>query len=117
MLPFDVKEPSEETLRKYGMRRDHFFTILNRQGGVCAVCRTVPKSGRLNIDHAHVKGWAKMSADDRIKHVRGLLCYWCNKSHVGRGITEEKSERVTAYLRGHRLSPVLDPQPSGDYSF
>lgn len=93
--------PQRGTLRRYGMTALDWLLVLKRQGGVCAVCRKLPANGRLCVDHDHVKGWKKMSAADRKRHVRGLLCFWCNSRYVGRSITLEKAENVVNYLRSH----------------
>lgn len=51
--------------KKYGISLDQFFTMVELQGGVCAICSRVPK--RWSIDHCHSTG-----------KVRGLLCTTCN---------------------------------------
>lgn len=91
--------PSEKTLRKYGLTADDWRALLKRQGGVCAICKTVPLSGRLVIDHEHVPGWAKKPPHERKKYVRGLLCVFDNYRTVGRGATAYKLTNAAAYLR------------------
>lgn len=95
--------PKAETLRKYGLTPADWLAIADRQGYVCAVCRKLPPNGRLCTDHDHVKGWKKMPAAERRKHVRGLLCYFCNHYYVGRAITVEKAKNVHEYLVAHIL--------------
>jgi hypothetical protein len=90
--------PLPITLKKYGLDEAGWLSIFARQNGVCAVCRALPKTGRLCIDHDHAPGWKKMLPEDRVKFVRGLLCFWCNVSFVGRGITVEKARNVVTYL-------------------
>lgn len=51
--------------RHYGMSLEDYDRILDAQGGVCAVCRTTPKT--FHVDHSHATGV-----------VRGLLCGGCN---------------------------------------
>ena len=51
----------------YGMTPEDYETILIRQNGGCAICRT-KSSRRLVVDHCHETGM-----------VRGLLCDACNK--------------------------------------
>ena len=48
------------------------------QGRVCKICKTLPGSGRLCVDHLHIKGFKKMEPLDKRKYVRGLLCFLCN---------------------------------------
>ena len=90
--------PKPVTLKKYGLNEDQWLEIYRKQGEVCYICQKLPKSARLNVDHFHCKGYKKLPADEKRRWIRGLLCYWCNKCLVGRGITIEKSKRVTQYL-------------------
>ncbi len=93
--------PSKATLQKYGLSAGEWLLILQRQGWVCAVCGKQPTTGKFNIDHDHVPGWKKMTAAVRSLHVRGLLCFFCNKYYVGRCITVAKAEAVVKYLQQH----------------
>lgn len=55
-------------LCRFGITAQQYDAILARQNGVCAICRSVCKSGRkLSVDHDHKTGF-----------VRGLLCSRCN---------------------------------------
>lgn len=94
-----IHVPSKATLTKYGLDARAWLDILEAQGCVCAICRKVPKTGRFNIDHSHAKGWKKMKPEKRRLHVRGVVCWWCNKTYLGRSITVAKAEGVLAYLR------------------
>lgn len=91
--------PRLATLAKYGLTPDDFKRILDSQGGVCAICGKVP-NGRWNIDHHHVKGWVKKPPEIRKLYVRGIVCWWCNKTYLSRGITVERAARVVRYLQG-----------------
>lgn len=68
------REKVREVARKrslkclYGITLDKYNEILNSQGGVCAICKGVNKTGKsLFVDHDHKTG-----------KVRGLLCHRCN---------------------------------------
>jgi hypothetical protein len=98
-LPDGVVLPQTNTLRRYGLTAQDWVNLLVAQGGVCAVCRRVPRTGRFNTDHEHVKGWKKMPASRRKLYVRGIICHFCNHYYVGRGITVAKAEAVAEYLR------------------
>jgi hypothetical protein len=102
--------PTQATLKKYGLTADEWRAILERQGGVCAVCRTLPSSGRLHIDHAHVRGWAKLPPDQRKRHVRGLVCFLANHFWLARQMDAEKARNVAAYLEAFdaRLAAAND---------
>lgn len=58
--------------------------MLERQGGVCAICKEKPKNGRLAIDHLH--------GTDK---VRGLLCSPCN---TALGLFKDDPERLAAAI-------------------
>lgn len=51
--------------RRYGLQPGEFQRMMDRQDGLCLICRK-PKR-RLNVDHCHKTGT-----------VRGLLCSPCN---------------------------------------
>lgn len=56
-------------IRAYGIEPEDYEALLLAQGGVCAICEKICKTGkRLSIDHDHVSG-----------QVRGLLCSSCNR--------------------------------------
>jgi hypothetical protein len=95
------RPPLTATLRRYGLSLDAWRTLLEAQGGVCAICQKAPKTGRFNIDHFHAPRWKRLPPAERRKHVRGLLCWFCNRYYAGRSITVEKSKSVTAYLERH----------------
>jgi len=110
-----LQRPSTATLKKYGLDVDDWDRYASKQGGVCAVCRQLTKTGRLCIDHEHVRGWKKMVSAQRKLFVRGLLCWRCNTTFVGRGITVDRSRNVTAYLEefeSRRPPPVEKPKKS-----
>jgi len=59
---------SRRLLSVYGLSQEEYDAMLDRQGGVCAICRKKPDKGKpLCVDHCHVTGL-----------VRGLLCHKCN---------------------------------------
>ncbi|MDE1839856.1 MAG: endonuclease VII domain-containing protein [Thaumarchaeota archaeon] len=59
--------------RKYGITLEQYNKMLEKQGGVCVLCKKPPVSMRLAVDHCH-----------RDKRVRGLACFRCNKYLIGR---------------------------------
>lgn len=53
---------------KYGISHSEFCALLNKQGGVCAICRRIGWNGRgPHIDHNHATG-----------KIRGIICSSCN---------------------------------------
>lgn len=118
----DALPPSKATLDKYGLSAAEWSAILARQFGACAICGNVPPSGRLVVDHDHVRGWKRLPPEKRKLHVRGLLCWLpCNRYYVGRSITLIKAEAVVRYLTAHNermldvaLAPLLPSNPRPD---
>lgn len=90
--------PSKPTLAKYGLTLEGWKGHIDRQGGVCPVCKKAPTTGRGVVDHEHVRGWKAKPPEQRALYVRGVTCWFDNHSFLGRGITVEKSMNVTAYL-------------------
>lgn len=94
-----AEPPSSRTLRIYGLKTHDWLRILKRQGWKCAICGT---SGKVlwNIDHEHVKGYAKMSETERAKHVRGILCFRCNKYNApSQNFTTNIAKNLASYIR------------------
>lgn len=75
-----------QLMTRYRMTPLDFDDMLRRQGGVCALCREVPK--RACLDHDHKTG-----------HARGILCHRCN---IGLPYVEDVlfRERALVYLAG-----------------
>jgi hypothetical protein len=79
--------------RLYGMSQEEYGSLLESQGGACAICCGPPtgrgkKSGRYYVDHDHDTGV-----------VRGLLCHGCN---IGIGHLKDSSEllmKASKYLK------------------
>jgi len=79
---------------RYGITQDDYLYMLEKQGGVCAICgkknKATSRRKRLHVDHDHKIGGAG---------IRGLLCNLCN-AWLGR--IEDNIEavlRAFAYLR------------------
>lgn len=83
-------------LKMYGLTQETYAAMLEKQGGVCAICflpeRVIDsRTGeprRLSVDHCHSSG-----------RVRGLLCGRCNRSIGQFADDHERLERAAAYLR------------------
>ncbi len=75
--------------KKFGLTGADFNRMLAEQGGVCAICRNVCKTGkRLAVDHDHATG-----------RVRGLLCANCNTGLGKFGDSLLTLEAACAYLK------------------
>ena len=82
-------------MRRYGITLEEYTELLDKQGGVCAICKNPEtlsikgKTVNLSIDHCHETGL-----------VRGLLCRSCN---VGLGNFRDDTrllETAISYLTG-----------------
>lgn len=74
--------------KTYGVELRAYNAILRAQGGRCGICRSVPRSARLAVDHDHATG-----------QVRGLLCKRCNHDLLGAAHDDvEVLRRAVAYL-------------------
>lgn len=62
----------------YGITIKEWDLLLKQQNGVCAVCKALPGKGILCVDHIHVKGFKAMPPIEKVKYVRGLVCFMCN---------------------------------------
>lgn len=91
--PLSKIQKDQQTSRvmkcRYGITLDEYNSLLEKQGGHCALCkkRKNNKSGRrLAIDHCHKSG-----------RIRGILCDGCNVSiHILEN--PELYEKAIAYL-------------------
>lgn len=115
VVELELSVPTSATLKRYGLTLEDWREILDRQGGVCAICKKLPGPAkntgkiRMVIDHEHVRGWKNMPPAKRKLYVRGLCCWWCNASYLGRSITAEKARNMAVYLDQHaeRLALAL----------
>lgn len=82
---------------RYGIRLADYEALLEKQGGLCAICKQPERALRkgkpvnLCVDHDHDTGI-----------VRGLLCRSCNSALGFIEDSAETAETMAAYLRGER---------------
>ncbi len=72
-------------LKQYGITKEIFEKILEKQNLRCAICKKLFEDKMPNIDHCHKTG-----------KVRGLLCGECN---ISLGHFEKVQQRAIVYLR------------------
>jgi len=90
--------------RAYGINADDYYSMLEAQGGTCAVCDRYPedvpgRSKRLVIDHDHKCCPGSKACG---KCVRGLLCGPCNQMLGLAGDDPELLAEAIAYLERRR---------------
>ena len=74
---------------RYGMSLEEYEAMLQRQGGVCAICYEKCASGKpLSVDHCHATG-----------ALRGLLCSHCNHGLGKFKDDVELLDRASCYLQ------------------
>ena len=85
-------------LRKYRLTPAQYEEMLSRQGGLCDICRGIPRAGsRLCVDHAH----------DETGRVRALLCHRCNLG-IGNLMDDPALLRAAAnYLERHAPAAAI----------
>jgi hypothetical protein len=93
-----IRIPLEVTLEKYGLSESEWINILESQGYMCPICKKIPSSGIFHVDHLHIKGWKKMPPEKRKQYIRGIVCQWCNRSYLAKGMTIEKANNIITYL-------------------
>lgn len=77
------------TRKQLGVTIDDYDRLLAAQGGHCALCPSVPKTRRLDVDHDHATG-----------KVRGLLCHRCNRA-LPTWVNERWLYKAANYLNAH----------------
>jgi hypothetical protein len=88
--------PSLATLRKYGLSLQDWQEMYNLQDGKCFICER--EMERPCVDHFHIRNWRHMKAEKRKLYVRGLLCVYCNRRLLGRGMNLQRARRIVIYL-------------------
>ena len=107
----NAAEPTRATLKKYGLDLEAWWVIAKRQDHKCAICRKLPPSGRLHIDHEHRKGYKRAKPEAKRAGVRGLLCSYCNRYRVAKN-TYQTAREVVAYLATSGIQPLPTPPPA-----
>lgn len=92
----------EDHLRlAYGISSEHYQWLLEKQGGVCAICGSANGGGRheglFYVDHIH-----------GTKRVRGLLCTNCNLGLGKFADDPERLRRAADYIEQCGLSAQLE---------
>lgn len=97
----NARERSGYLRRTYGITKDDFAAILNRQNHVCAICSRRCITGKaLAVDHVHSTG-----------RIRGLLCAPCNRGLGMFGDDPERLRVAIAYLEASCDARVRGPRP------
>jgi hypothetical protein len=85
---------------KYGLTLEQYDGMLDRQGGVCAICDEPPGDTALHVDHCHDTG-----------RIRGLLCFRCNSALGNLRHDPEVIGRALEYVAVHWRVERLKGEP------
>jgi len=102
-LKREIKLPTPQTLKRYGLSMEDWLTILEEQSWVCPIMQTIPTSGRFVVDHEHVKGFDKMPPEEKKLYVRGIVSWYANHAWLGRGISVERAANVLGFLTRYEM--------------
>ena len=84
-----LKRSRQQTLARFGVSEEVYNEMLERQNGVCAICKGNGKK-KLAVDHDHVTG-----------KVRQLLCIHCNTALGHFKDDPELLQAAIEYLKRH----------------
>jgi hypothetical protein len=88
------EERNRSIKRFHGLSPEEYESILNSQGGVCAICQKDQWNSKgPNVDHDHLTG-----------NIRGILCNGCN---TALGLIKENSDTAIAmaeYIKKHNAA-------------
>ena len=84
------RERAGHLMRKFGITLDQYETMLEAQGGVCAICGRAPRDISLHVDHDHSTG-----------QIRALLCFPCNNALADLQEDPGVVRKAAAYLVAH----------------
>lgn len=88
---YNFRAHLKRKLRAHGLPVEVYRQMLEKQGGLCAICR-LPEGGsaRLSIDHDH-----------NTNEIRGLLCRACNRAIGLLRDNAANCEAASDYLHRH----------------
>lgn len=99
LLRYRTQQKARSWLKHYGLTPNAYQALLDKQGGVCAICRN-PETHKIKgtlshlaVDHDHTTG-----------AVRGLLCNKCNHGVGNFCDSTELLEQAIEYLHTARES-------------
>jgi type II secretory ATPase GspE/PulE/Tfp pilus assembly ATPase PilB-like protein len=96
-----ILPPGQATLRRYGLTAPEWLSLLAAQEWRCPVCLKGSATTRWNTDHDHVPRWKFLSPEERKRHVRGVLCAYCNHRRVNSRMTALEASRIADYLAAY----------------
>jgi hypothetical protein len=88
-----IKDGYAQKFSLYGLTKEEFLELAERQGYSCLICNTSAKDApyRLAVDHDHYTN-----------EIRGLLCSSCNWGIGILGDNPDRIQRAVGYLTSSR---------------
>ena len=85
----------QKLMKRYGLTEDAYLSLLQKQGGRCAICGRLPEefTRPFHVDHDHL---CCSGVNTCGKCIRGLLCSVCN--HMLSAIETEFHNKALRYL-------------------
>jgi hypothetical protein len=79
-----LRPPSPQTLKRYGLTVEVWYNLLDFVDGRCPICqRQFTNDFRPVIDHEHgIKNWKKIKPEQKSSFVRGVTCNYCNRFRI-----------------------------------
>jgi len=100
------KAADKRLIQTYGITTDDYDRMYEEQGEKCYICKHAPTTIRFSVDHRHVKGYKKLSSEEKRKEVRGLLCFCCN-TIIGKlekyNFSRQRLEEIVKYFLKYRI--------------
>lgn len=112
-IPQEIRPPSIKTLCRYGLSMADWLAMAGLFG-ICHVCKRRPSSGRLVVDHEHVKGFKKLPPEQRKTYVRGLTCWNCNYRFLAKGMSLAVAQNLVNYFLRYHGVTVSKNSPYAD---
>lgn len=96
-----------ELRRRYGLSIEQYEAMVQRQGGVCAICLQPPKPQPMNSRQGR-RQYAVLCVDHdhATNQIRALLCNTCNRVLGMLGDNPALLRAAAEYLEAHRLRGV-----------
>lgn len=109
MSNYNKQEKAKDSRLKrvYGITLAEYNELLQHQDNKCYICHRPPINTTLAVDHKHQKRDKKLPGSAKRGHVRGLLCWSCNK-----GLSFYKDDairftRAASYLNSPPAKKVI----------
>ena len=67
------QQRNNHLFKTYGITLTEWRMMYESQGRVCKICKTLPGSGRLCVDHLHIKGFKKSDSIENFYDIEATI--------------------------------------------